>query len=277
MAFAPATVVDPIARSALPYGLFSALAPRPAGDLRWTNGVVWEPLTCDPASGIGDPECEEPEDQTVAIGLPKQFPPGAGVDDASSFAVYGSYVCTPTGHTVEWARDRATEHLLAREEARVEQALWTGDLGNEPNFSTGTLQTGAAVPIAVAIAMAEQDIAENYGSLGVIHMSRGIAQRALSERALVTVGTRLFTMLGTPVIAGAGYPEASPIDGTPGLYIVASPALMLYRSEIFYPSDRPGDLLDRGQNNLHAVAERNYLLGFDECPGIYVYEVEELV
>lgn len=277
MAFAPATVVDPIARTALPYGLFSAVTPRPTGENRWENGVVWEPLTCDPASGIGDPDCDPPQEETEATGLPKKSPPNAGVDNASAFSVYGSYVCTPAGHTIEWARQRATEHLLAREEARVELALWTGDLGNVPNFSTGTLQTGAAVPITVAIAMAEQDIAENYGSLGTIHMSRGVAQRALSERALVTVGTRLFTMLGTPVIAGAGYPEASPIDGSEGLFIVAAPALMMYRSEVFYPSDRPGDLLDRGQNNLHSVAERKYLLGFDECPGVFVYEVEELV
>jgi hypothetical protein len=277
MAFAPATVVDPIARVALPYGLFSVATPRPTGENRWINGVVWEPLTCDPASGIGDPECDPPQTETVATGLPKKFPPAAGTDDASAFTVYGSYVCSPAGHTIEWAQQRATEHLLAREEARVEQALWTGDLGNTPNFSTGTLQTGAAVPITVAIAMAEQDIAENYGSLGVIHMPRGVAQRALSEEALVTVGTRLFTRLGTPVIAGAGYPEASPITGAAGLFIVASPALMMYRSEIFYPSDRPGDLLDREHNNLHSVAERNYLLGFDSCPGIFVYEVEELV
>jgi hypothetical protein len=48
--------------------------------------------------------------------------------------------------------------------------------------------------------------------------------------------------------------------------IVGSPALFGYRSEVFNSSARPGDLLDRAQNNLYAVAERTYVIGFDPCP-----------
>lgn len=267
MAFAPATVVDPIARTALPFGLFSVVTPRPSGNSRWENGVIWEPLTCGPASGIGEVDCVTQE----ASGLPKQFPEPGGTDDATAFTIYGSYECTPIGHTLEYAQERATEHLIAREEARVEQALWTGDLGNDPNFTQG-IMAGPSGPAAVAIAEAERYIATEYGSLGVIHMSRAAATQALAAMALEVRGTRLFTRLGTPVVAGAGYPSTHP-DGTAGTWIVATPALMMYRSEIFTATNRPGDLLDMAQNNLFGVAERRYLVGWDECPAPLIIEM----
>lgn len=276
MAMAPATVVDPIARTALPFGLLSVVTPRPVGSPpRWENGVEWEPLACSPASGIGDVDCD-PEVPTV--GLPKQFPESAGTDEATAFTVYGSYECSPIGHTLEYAQQRAMEHLLAREEARAEQAIWTGDLGNTPNFSTADTASGGAHDPKYALALAEQYIAANYGSLGVIHMPRLLASILLAEDALEVRNTRLFTKLGTPVVAGAGYPLTHPDGVTAGEnWIVATPALMLYRSEAFTPTNRTGDLLDRGQNNMHGVAERRYLVGWDDCPPPLAIQVETVV
>ncbi len=274
MAFAPATVVDPIARTALPFGLFSVVTPRPAGDSRWENGAVWEPLTCGPASGIGEVDCVT----QTASGLPKKFPVPGGTDEATPFTVYGSYECSPIGHTLEYAQERATEHLIAREEARAEQAVWTGDLGNVPNFSNADTASGGALDPCLALATAEQYIATNYGSLGVIHMSRLLAQVLLCEQALEVRGTRLFTRLGTPVVAGAGYPGSHPDGVTAGdQYLVATPALMAYRSEVFGATNRPGDLLDRGQNNLFGIAERRYLVGWDECPVPLAVQAEMVI
>lgn len=273
MAMAPATVVDPIARTALPFGLLSAVTPRPVGNSRWENGVEWEPLACGPASGIGEPDCDP---ETPTVGLPKTFPVPGGVDEATAFTIYGSYECSPMGHTLEYAQERATEHLLAREEARAEQAVWTGDLGNTPNFAEGADSATAAQEPALAIAEAEQYIATAYGSLGTIHMSRYLAAIMLGEELLEVRGTRLYTRLGTPVIAGAGYPGTSP-SGTAGWWIVAAPALMLYRSEIFPASNRTGDLLDRLQNNLFGMAERRYLVGWDDCPAPLAIEVETVI
>ena len=271
MAFAPPTVVDPIARTALPFGLLSVVTPRPVGNSRWENGVVWEPLPCAPASGIGPVDCDPEE---PVNGLPKVMAEAAGTDDAVPFTVYGSYECSPIGHTLEYAQDRATEHLIAREEARAEQAIWTGDLGNTPNFSEGATAAGAARLPHLALAEAEQYIATGYGSLGVIHMSRLVASILLSEDALEVRGNRLFTKLGTPVIAGAGYPGSHPDGVQEGEWIVASPALMAYRSEVFTPTNRAGDLLDRANNNLYGVAERRYLVGWDECPPVLIIPVE---
>lgn len=276
MPFAPATVVDPIARTALPFGLFSAVTPRPIGNSRWENGVIWEPLTCSPASGIGEVDCL-PDPVTPTAGLPKKFPVPGGTDEASAFTIYGSYECSPIGHTLEYAQQRATEHLLAREEARAEQAIWTGDLENFPAFAGAITETGGPFAPRLAIAIAEQYIATEYGSLGVIHMPRYLAAIMLSEELLEVRGTRLFTRLGTPVVAGAGYPLTHP-GAEPGEnWIVATPALMLYRSEIFTATNRTGDLLDRAQNNLFGIAERRYLVGWDECPAPLAIQVETVI
>jgi len=161
--------------------------------------------------------------------------------------------------------------LQATEEIRVEQAFWTGDLGNVPNLSDGaeTLAGGTAVDITSAISLLEDYSAGHHGGLGVIHMSRGTATAAVGAHVVPwPSGGRLTTALGTPIAAGAGYPGSAP-DGTPSgngeAWAFVSPAVFGYRSDVFTSSSRPGDLLDRGNNQLNAIAERNYLLGFDPC------------
>jgi hypothetical protein len=85
---------------------------------------------------------------------------------------------------------------------------------------------------------------------------------------IVTNGSVARTVLGTPVVAGGGYPGTSPAGvaaSTGEAWAYATPALLGYRSAIFYPSSRSGDLLDRGVNDLYGVAERSYLVGWDPC------------
>lgn len=254
---APPQVVNGAARAPLPYGLFSILGFR-GGEERWENGVVFEALTCEPAGGIGNPDCDP---ETPTVGLPKVLDQGMGeVGEASPFTVYGHHTCSPIGGTFARAQDLANQHLQVREEARVEQALWTGDLGNVPNLSGAN---GYAAPVNLgtlslwrAVSLLEQEIAARYGSLGVIHMSRENASRLMKEGDLTRQGGRLFTAMGTPIVAGTGYASDR---------IVGTPALFGYRGDVFTSSNRPGDLLDRATNDLYAIAERTYLVGFDEC------------
>lgn len=253
MSFAPAQVVEGQPRVALPFGLFSVLTPRSgSGDPHWGNGITWETLGCAPASGIGQVDCDP---ETEPIGLPKTFAGSGEMGEAEPFTVYGSYSCSPVGHTVEYAQQRATEHLQAREEARVEQALWTGDLGNN-TFSTDAESVGSSLTVVKAVASLEKWLAQNYGSLGVLHMDRHLATVGLKEGVLAARGNVLYTVLGTPVVAGAGY------DG-PEVY--ATPALLGYRSDIF-PGVSPASAgFDRSNNDLYAVAERTYVVGWDPC------------
>lgn len=263
--FAPAGTVEGPARVAAPFGLFSVLSPSP-GDTeeRWLNGVVWEPITCSAASGLG-PDC----DAEAASGFPKGFPEGAGLGEADPFYVYGSYVCSPVGHDVQWAQQRAALHLIAREEAAVEHALWTGDLGNTPNLTGATgLNSGTALDPVEAIGILEDWLAAEYGSRGVIHMTRRAATSGLAALSLRIEGQRLVTALGTPVVAGSGYTGTSPAGAAPSAgesWIYASPGLFGYRSQTIEPSNRPGDLLNRANNDLHGMVERGYLLGWDPC------------
>jgi hypothetical protein len=251
----PAFVAAP-PRAPLAYGLGSVLGWRD-GD-RFTSGVQWTSVTCDPAGGRGGPWC----DPDTVIGLPKEFDGERTVGEATPFIVYGHDTCSPIGSSFTEGQEYATAHLLAREEARAEQALWTGDLGSVPNFvgangyappvSAGTHDTAQA-----ALAAVEDGLAREYGSVGVIHMSRRTA--SLLAKYLEKRGGKLFTKgLDTPVVAGAGYPDLGEIVGTA--------ALFGYRGDIFTSSNRPGDLFDRGQNQMYAVAEREYTIGFDPCP-----------
>lgn len=250
----PAPVAAP-ARTALPYGLGSVLGWR-TGD-RFQTGVVWVSPTCDPAGGRGGPEC----DPEAVVGLPKDFTGERTTGEATPFVVYGHDQCNMVANSPAEAQEFATNHLLAREEARAEQALWNGDLGNIPNFvgangypAPTVLGTTFDDPV-LALGAVEQAIAEQYGSLGVIHMSRAMA--TVLAKHLEKRGGRLYTRgLDTPVVAGTGYPIGQ---------IVGSPALIGFRGDIITSSDRPGDLLDRRNNTMYAIAEREYVIGFDPC------------
>src|SRR5699024_3125298 len=87
-------------------------------------------------------------------------------------------------------------------------------------------------------------------------MSRYVAQVAVDKGAIERRSGRLETRLGTPVVAGTGYA---------GDTVIGSPRVFGYRSEVFTSSNNAGDLLDRSTNDLYAVAERRYVLGFDPC------------
>lgn len=266
----PAAVVGAV-RQPLPYGLFSTLSLRAAGADRWESGVTWEPETCSKADGIQQLQVTGGAIGTT-IGLPKTLTKNLTLPSsqpaASAFTIYGHFNASPVGWTVDEARARAVSHLQNREEARVEQAFWTGDLVNTPTLQGATVIGVGTTDVVGGLGLLESYIASNYGSLGVIHMTRASATALLARYALEAKGGRLTTLLGTPVAAGSGYPGTSPAGvaaaaGTQWMYV--TPAMFGYRSEIFDSSNVAGDLFDRGLNNLYAVAERSYLLGFDPC------------
>ena len=228
------------------------------------SGLPVATMTATPTGGTGTVTVAVVSTGESTLGLPKSLEPNGGdFGDASPLYVYGHYNCSPIGTSFEMAAERARQHLLVREEARVEQALWTGDLGNVPNFAAANgypaledAGTFAEADAWLAVSALEQAIATGYGSLGVLHMSREVATWLTDRGQLRASGSRLVTPLGTPVVAGTGYGSDK---------IVATGALFGYRGEVFTSSDTPGDLLDRRNNNLYAIAERAYVLGFDPC------------
>jgi hypothetical protein len=260
--FTPAAVVAPIPRPDLQFGLFSVLGFREGG-ARWQSGVEFEQSNCEAARGYGAGDC----DPAVDIpGLPMDFSSFKGGEgktiEASAFGVYGWWACTPVAARPAEAYAKAQAHLQASEEARVERALWYGDLGNTPNFAGANGMSDPAnlgsfdlKDIWTAISVLEAYIAVTYHGVGVIHMSRLLASFAV-DKSVSPKGGRLQTPLGTPIVAGTGYGSDK---------LVATGAMAGYRSDAYQPSNVPYDLLDRQKNDFVSVAMRDYLVGFDNC------------
>ena len=262
MPITPPALVLGAPRVPTPFGMFGAVSFRSGTD-RWELGATYETLTCDPLGVIGPPEWAN------TPGLPLVLPKGAPSGTSLPFTVYGHFRCSPIGWTPENAQSRASQHLLAREEQTVEKAFWNGASGNTPSLQGATpLAAGVGVDPVHGLGLLEEFIAINYGSQGVIHLTLATATTLFSRQTLEVRGTKLVTRLGTPVIAGSGYTGTGPTNVAPlasQAWAYGSPALFVYRSDIATSSNRSGDLLDRGVNNLYAVAERTYLLGYDPC------------
>lgn len=251
-------VVDAAPRQALPYGLFSQIQFRPAGELRWTgmDGVTWEALDCAPASGVAH-LCVDPDEKAETI--------TGELGEGMAFTVYAMEVCSPIGRNFEDAQNRATAKLLELEQTEVERAIWNGLYGAEPwLLDPAAAQVVAFDSDAEALIDLEQQYSSGLGSLGVIHMSRGKALRYIGLDQIVRVSNRLETGVGTPVVAGAGYGDAA---------MIATPPLFGYRSDIFAPGEDEAARLDRGQNNRYAIAERSYFVGWDPCTWVTTTEV----
>lgn len=203
------------------------------------------------------------------IGMPKDLDSKGGFGEASAFTIYGHYHCSAMGVPLDWAQTMANDHLKSREEARVEQAVWTGDLGNVPSLAKSTVDSNStAASIRRAIADVENRLGKLYGSQGVLHMTRELALLAVARSVLDISHGRLVTELGTPVAAGAGYPGSGPNNVAAAAnrsWVFGSGSLLGYRSAIETSSNRPGDLIDQANNNLYAIAERSYLIGWENC------------
>lgn len=257
MAMTPPALVVGAPRVPLPYGLFSVVPVREDVPDRWESGVVFEGIGC-PGSltGTGPWDCET---NAPSTGVPKTLDGAPSQDTADNFLVYESYTCSPIGNTLGHAQDVATARLNAFEEARVEAVISTGALGFAPAFSSAEVVGTEDQSLGEAIGLLEALIASAYGSQGILHMSRYTATLAIDKGIISAKSGRLRTGLDTPVVAGTGYTFTG---------VVATPNMFAYRSEVLTSSARPGDLLDRSNNDLYAVAERNYVVGWEDC-GLY--------
>lgn len=265
-AMTPPVLVQGAPRVPLPFGLFSVLDFRPENAAHWQGGgAQWEYIPSDPdlVRGLGPTQAIPSE----TFGLPVSFAPSpdSGVADdpgyttALPFTVYAPFVVSPLVWPPEAAQKRASDILNAFEEYRTEQAFWTGNLDNTPNLTDGAVSAGTFTLDTVwdGLGALEQFNADNYGSLGVVHMNRQYALVLLRNAALRVSGNRVFTALGTPVVIGSGYPTGS---------MKVSPALFGFQSDVFTSSQVRGDLLDKSKNDLYALAMRTYLIGFDHSP-----------
>ncbi|QGZ16710.1 hypothetical protein PBI_DEWDROP_62 [Microbacterium phage Dewdrop] len=246
---APAALVAAPAKAQLPYGAFSVLSFREDA-ARWFNGVQWETLSCEPAGVIEGFDC----DPTEVTGFPRtmdkmETPLGVG----TAFSVYGHHLCTPIGNDYDRGQELARQHLALREEAAVETFV------QSLIEAQGAVVTGITDPWQV-VAVLEQYHAEKAGSQGIIWTSRRMATLLGDNGDLSTSGGRLLSTLRTPIVAATGVDDG---------FIGITGNVVAYRGAIEDYSDRAYDLLDRGTNNLLSIAERDYLVGFEDCGVAY--------
>lgn len=229
----PSVLVSAPSRTPLAHGLFAAVSLRPVTDPHWQMGVEWEDTPSTPLQAE-----VRIEDNPIT----KTLEAGYALNRNEAFTVYGEYVGSTAGVDSGEAQDRAVERLTTHEERSVEQVLWSA------------LETGAVPDQVAGVAEIEAWIAENYGSVGMLHMSRASATRELVRGTIKVSGGKLQTVLGTPVVAGAGY-TGDAIYGTGNI--------SGYRSEVFSTTAMAEDQVDPRRNDRYAVAERTYALLFD--------------
>lgn len=258
MAFAPVGVVEAPTRAARKYGLFSSLSFRAEGDGRWQNGFTWEQV-CGTV-GVIVPDCDE----DLQVGFPKE--PNTSTlypESLAPFTVYGYHRCSPVDRDTPRANGLAALNLQRREERAVEAGLWAA-LADDFEVSATP-----STDLSAVFGHVEQLNDEVYDGGGLILTSRRLAQWALDEGALRHVtNSTIGTQLDSPVVAGnfATEDTAGGADPT-GEWVALIGPVAGYRSSIFYPSSRPGDLLNRDTNDMNAVAERTYALGVETpCP-----------
>lgn len=247
-----------------PFGLLSVAQVVDDPDPHWRNGIKWE-ATCSPSASTTISPCSEVVDPAAAPdGRRAATPPvksgDRGVPQAEGPAVtlYATHECAVVGRTQQADLDRAGMLLTNGESRALESVLYTGETeaGTLPEnlqaLAEPALGVAGASGLAHALGLLEDDLAQNYGGLGVIHATRGLALALVGERLAQrsTNGARLETVLGTPISAGGGY-------GT-GTRLYATGAVVVYRGA---PSAYPG--VDRAVNTSHVIVERTYAYGWD--------------
>lgn len=281
-------IVAPADFTPTPFGLESVVQWRD-GDTHWQAGVEWQTI-CGDASTTFD-ECVLNNAVTgtgIAEPEPKVGNATLQTFGATPFTVVGQVDCSAVGFyedSTAWAE----QVLLRNEMFEVERAFWTGVAGvsndvvfphlaadtelvdAEAGASEVTLQlaatvvTGAASCISVALGLLEEQFADCYRGSGVIHVPVALLPLLMENWLVTDVGGRLVTRSGNLVAVSGGYTGSSPAGalavGVRWMYM--TPPIFGYRGDV--RTFQRVETLDRSVNSVFAIAERNYLLGYDCC------------
>lgn len=268
MPLCPPLYVEPPAVTPYGYGLYSvATMPVPEENPHWRCGVHYEPWKCGRSFLWADP-CDNPDQ-------PDKMP-ADGVDlvEGTPFLVWDGYHCRLPGRSNEAeVRRRATEALRLGEQRSVEEAFWTGSMGNSPALadpSTVVLNPNnpPAVPADVltfpaGVAALEEWLGNNYPGQGTIFASRGASAYFARHQLGFRVGGHVETLAGTRVAFLGGSPNTGP-DGTPApagyAWLYATGQVVIRRSEIFVNPDTLAAALNRSTNEVLVLAEREIVI-----------------
>lgn len=283
----PRLIVDPPVFTPQPFGLMSVVQTPTASDsAHWQNGITYQARCLSPMGAATYDDC-------IAVtgigGGPPKANPTANVLNylnrgATPFTPYARFDCAPVGNPE--ALKVATTALAQSEAYQVERAFWTGVVDGQmvafPHLAANaamsdaqgyllqtaatTIVTGAAVDIATGLGLLEQQLANCYNGVGVIHVPMKALPTLDAWGLVKAVNGQLRTLNGNLVAAGAGYTGSSPagVAPIPGeSWFYATGAVFMYRGDVkTFPLEAS---INRNNNTLQMMAERTYVLGWDCC------------
>ena len=235
-------------------GLFSQFAPIEDSSIRWENGVTWEDVARTDIGSIG--QYQKPG---TVKGLPKTLdtPKGVTLESLEPLTLYAVFRTTPLDHTPEEAVAIAAQRLAQYEEYEIEKALWSGVKGAGPALINVQEWANNSGPQDAESAWnAAEHYARTPGIRPTFHVSRRLCGLLTARQMFECKPDGTFqTKMGTPVVAGYGYVDKPPV-------IVSTGPIQIYRGDVF-TSTNAGGGFDKGQNDLTAVAERQYVIAYN--------------
>nr|DAU80200.1 MAG TPA: hypothetical protein [Caudoviricetes sp.] len=235
-------------------GLFSQFAPIEDSSIRWENGVTWEDVARADIGSIG--QYQKPG---AVQGLPKTLdtPKGVTRESLEPLTMYAVFRTTPLDHTPEEAVAIAAQRLAQYEEYEIEKALWSGVKGAGPALINVQEWANNSGPQDAENAWnATEHYARTPGIRPTFHVSRRLCGLLTARQMFECLPDGTFrTKMGTPVVAGYGYVDKPPI-------IVSTGPIQIYRGDVFTSTNGAGGF-DKGQNDLTAVAERQYVIAYN--------------
>lgn len=236
---------------------------------RWEGGVSFESLAC---AGVLE---------TVGLcgGDPSVLVDGSGGERgvyAPAFGITAVDTCSSTFGSL--ARDRAAERAGVLLEVGTSKAvefelMWGVAAAGDPS-GVGRWLTGPGTVVVddsgvcpkVAVGLLEDAWAGcGFGGGGFLHMTPGSVS---TLRGVEVDDGVLFTKLGTPVVAGAGY-ASRPVGLDPGVWggtwmFMTGRVLVWLGDPAVYPED-PGQAVTVATNDIRFKAERLAAAVFDGC------------
>lgn len=196
----------------------------------------------------------------------KDLSDSAGWVSGFRTAVYGGVTCKSVGGSMTERKSEVERVFKMGESTGVERALMAtrfkanGTVWPAPVDIT---PAAGAVKPAVGLAILEGYGANNYAGAPTIHVPVSVASLALGVNGAVWDGDALYSQLGTPIVAGAGYdyPNLGPTGaaaaaGEKWMYVTG--AVVINAGDVIVL-----DALDQSNNNHVVLAERGYVIAVD--------------
>lgn len=262
-------------------GLFDVAPPQSPGDNIWmVGGVNWEDYLCTDITSFLD-VCPP------TTGFVKPLDRSFNFCHADPFQAIGAFDCSVGGRVRQYksgeAFEIARQRLLQWEQHKVEQVFWSGVTVNgniNPSLQDGNDECvdviditpgGGAAGVVSSLAALEDALAAVV-PIGIIHVTPGLATWLQRYDLIEIEGNVAYTINGTPVVIGAGYPGTGPGNVAPAAgssWMFGTGPVGVWESPVFMVPENISQSIDRSVNDITVYAEKYFAVGYT-CASIAV-------